>query len=754
MTAVDKTTLKTYFQTGNKPTQAEFENLIDSLALASESQPLDADLTAIAALTTTEFGRALLTYANAAAVKTALELATVATSASATDLTSGTLAAARLPNTFNHAIKVTQSGLGAVGLDPGGPVQTGHVSWFKPNGTRQGYMGFDGDNNISLVNEVGGQFVTGPATFTQTATPGNLVSLSGPNSVTGALGVHALSNGGVYLQASSGKDLRLRIGSTDHVIVDASGATFNGPITSTNGHIVARRNPSAIGGAQIYLGDGNFVGDFEFAGPGIGSVYRPDNSVAGNLAAYVYAGPTTRSEVWRCFETGNMAIGYTTDQFVKLAVNGPATLSGQVGIGTTASEGFMLDVLGTNNGIRTRGPAGGLTINSRNTTDFAVLYVSSNMFRVFGSGSDRFSLNLSSGNIEGSGNLTAAGGVNATINNSWVGFSDNNNYFGGLSNFRPVVGGAATATINGQTGGATFTGQVGANEFRLSGLSFSRVAQKDSSAGWGGGYNFNIDSDTPQRDSTGAVSAIYFRSGGAVDLYAESSGSPGAISARYTFGPTGATFNGPITSSSGNSFFNGLRLNGADTNHTVYNGNQSLGVVVETGHSVYVGRTGWGHGLSVNTTTGHVTTTHGATFSGPVAINVAGGQTDYELLRLGNTTNNADVGMRIGFHDDSLGSFWSKPTGAIAVRRVSSGSLGQMDFITRDTGSIESVKLSLSSAGATFNGSITSTFSSSTSDLSPLDLADGQTRLHKNTLTNDLKLFANDGGTIKTVTLT
>lgn len=57
-----------------------------SAALAA-LQPLDADLTAIAALTTTSFGRALLELADAAAARTALALGTAALLASDTDTT-------------------------------------------------------------------------------------------------------------------------------------------------------------------------------------------------------------------------------------------------------------------------------------------------------------------------------------------------------------------------------------------------------------------------------------------------------------------------------------------------------------------------------------------------------------------------------------------------------------------------------------------------------------------------------------------
>ncbi len=69
--------------------------------------------------------------------------------------------------------------------------------------------------------------------------------------------------------------------------------------------------------------------------------------------------------------------------------------------------------------------------------------------------------------------------------------------------------------------------------------------------------------------------------------------------------------------------------------------------------------------------------------------------TDYTLLRLGNKTNNTDAGMKIAFDDDSSGSFWTKPTGSVTVRRNGSSALGSMFFTTRDTASTESEKLSI-----------------------------------------------------------
>jgi hypothetical protein len=65
-----------------------------------------------------------------------------------------------------------------------------------------------------------------------------------------------------------------------------------------------------------------------------------------------------------------------------------------------------------------------------------------------------------SANLYCTENLQADKGVSVGINNSWLGFSDGNNYIGGISNFRSGAGGSATAIINGETGAATFNGTV------------------------------------------------------------------------------------------------------------------------------------------------------------------------------------------------------------------------------------------------------------------------------------------------------
>lgn len=65
--------------------------------LAAYAQPLAANLTTLASVASGAFGRTLLTSADAAAAKTSLGLAAVATSGSASDLTTGTLPTSVMP---------------------------------------------------------------------------------------------------------------------------------------------------------------------------------------------------------------------------------------------------------------------------------------------------------------------------------------------------------------------------------------------------------------------------------------------------------------------------------------------------------------------------------------------------------------------------------------------------------------------------------------------------------------------------------
>jgi hypothetical protein len=60
-------------------------------------------------------------------------------------------------------------------------------------------------------------------------------------------------------------------------------------------------------------------------------------------------------------------------------------------------------------------------------------------------------------------------------------------------------------------------------DFRLSGSSFTRVADADTGGGFGGGYNLMIDGGTAKHDSTGNISGYHYKTGGSIELYTGSS---------------------------------------------------------------------------------------------------------------------------------------------------------------------------------------------------------------------------------------
>lgn len=78
-------------------------------ALSSVYQPLDSDLTAIAALATTSFGRGLLVLANQAALLSAAGAAAASHVHAGEDITSGTVADARIASTIARDSEVTSA---------------------------------------------------------------------------------------------------------------------------------------------------------------------------------------------------------------------------------------------------------------------------------------------------------------------------------------------------------------------------------------------------------------------------------------------------------------------------------------------------------------------------------------------------------------------------------------------------------------------------------------------------------------------
>jgi len=125
-------------------------------------------------------------------------------------------------------------------------------------------------------------------------------------------------------------------------------------------------------------------------------------------------------------------------------------------------------------------------------------------------------------NLIVTGSITAATLVVQTITSSVI-YSSGSNVFGNnIANTQVFTGSMFV------TGSSAFLGSVSAGtNFRLNGNSFSQVAIIDGSGGFGGGYNFNLNSGTPQHDSTGTMAAYYYDSSGNIRFFASGSQASG-----------------------------------------------------------------------------------------------------------------------------------------------------------------------------------------------------------------------------------
>jgi hypothetical protein len=97
------------------------------------------------------------------------------------------------------------------------------------------------------------------------------------------------------------------------------------------------------------------------------------------------------------------------------------------------------------------------------------------------------------------------------------------------------------------TGASTFGSSIiasglisSATEFRLNNQAFSKVAILDAAGGFAGGYNFNLSGSTPQHSLTGAVSGVYYGSGGTINFYTGTSQTAGTTAtSRMSFDASG-----------------------------------------------------------------------------------------------------------------------------------------------------------------------------------------------------------------------
>jgi hypothetical protein len=151
----------------------------------------------------------------------------------------------------------------------------------------------------------------------------------------------------------------------------------------------------------------------------------------------------------------------------------------------------------------------------------------------FGAGGTRTAGISGSANETQWGSLTAIPAIIYTNSSEKMRITSGGNtilaYSGSDSGEKLQVNGTAKIT-----GASTFGASIiasglisSATEFRLNNQAFSKIAILDAGGGFAGGYNFNLSGSTPQHSLTGAISGVYYGSGGTINFYTGTSQTAG-----------------------------------------------------------------------------------------------------------------------------------------------------------------------------------------------------------------------------------
>jgi hypothetical protein len=247
-------------------------------AVGVSVQAFDSDLTAFAALTTTGYGRGINTLADAAALRTYAGLVAIASSGSASDLTAGTVPAARMPALTGDVTSVAgavATTLATVNSNVGSFGSATKVATFTVNA--KGLTTAAGEVTITPAasSVTGGQALTRTNDTNVTLTLGGAPTtalLQAVSLTLGWAGQLAVSRGGTGVSTSTG---------SGSVVLSAS-PTLTGTVGA--GHVNASGNVRA---SALFFSGADFTG---MTGPGLIGYY---NVGAASLEAWNFTTSTS-----------------------------------------------------------------------------------------------------------------------------------------------------------------------------------------------------------------------------------------------------------------------------------------------------------------------------------------------------------------------------------------------------------------------------------------------------------------------------
>ena len=324
-------------------------------ALSSVYQPLDSDLTSIAALATTAFGRGLLALADAAALRTAAGLGGAATLSVGT--TTGTVAAGD-DSRFTDARVPSGSAGGALGgTYPNPTITDGTIANAKLTTNPLARANHTGTQTMSTISDAGGAATKNVGTTTGTVAAGDdsrfIKSLFFGDGADGAVTVTQSSNPAWQSKSGSGATTLMTlirdVYFTD-LTLDASGGVFtirtagfrifvSGTLTLGTGIVIQHDgNAAAAGVAGVNLTAAT-VGTATGAGSagGVGVAATQATAITASIA-------TTNTSATAHGGTGGASTGGGT--------------GGGVAGGTTANAATNGRPSSTINAIQTRGTNG------------------------------------------------------------------------------------------------------------------------------------------------------------------------------------------------------------------------------------------------------------------------------------------------------------------------------------------------------------------------------------------------------------